>query len=122
MGNDGAPVAARTQQLDAPPIDPGQIQSDANLHVQVTGATKRFHLWQQGPAWTLGFASIGLGFLMVLRGYDSPAGWFAVSTAIVLSVIASFRSPFSIGETSVSSAPGRHPRKKATPTNPPTGG
>ena len=38
---------------------------------------------------------------MVLRGYDSAAGWFAVSTAIVLSVIASFRSPFSIGETSV---------------------
>jgi hypothetical protein len=107
--NDGAPVAARTQ------LDPAEIQSDANLHVQVTGATKRFHLWQQGPAW-------GLGFLMVLRGYDSAAGWFAVSTAIVLAVIGSFRSPFSIGETSVSSAPGRHPRKKATPTNPPTGG
>jgi len=117
MRNDSAPVAARTE------LDPAEIQSDANLHVQVTGATKRFHLWQQGPAWTLGFASIGLGFLMVLRGYDSPAGWFAVSTAIVLSVIASFRSPFSIGETSVSSAPGRHPKKKVTPpTNPPTGG
>jgi hypothetical protein len=117
MRNDGAPVAARTQR------DPAEIQSDANLHVQVTGATKRFHLWQQGPAWTLGFAAIGLGFLMVLRGYDSPAGWFAVSTAIVLSVIASFRSPFSIGETSVSSAPGHHPKKKVTPpTNPPTGG
>ena len=79
---------------------------DANLHVQVTGATKRFHLWQQAPAWILGFAAIGLGFLMVLRGYDSAAGWFAVSTAVILSVIGSFRSPFSIGETSVSSAPG----------------
>ena len=72
--NDGAPVAARTR-------DPAEMQSDANLHVQVTGATKRFHLWQQGPAWVLGFAAIGLGFLMVLRGYDSAAGWFAVSTA-----------------------------------------
>jgi hypothetical protein len=70
----------------------------------------------------LGFAAIGLGFLMVLRNYDSAAGWFAVSTGVVLSVIASFRSPFSIGETSVSSAPGHHPKKKQTPTNPPTGG
>ena len=116
MGNDGAPVAARTE------LDPAEIKDDANLHVQVTGATKRFHLWQQGPAWGLGFAAIGLGFLMVLRGYDSAAGWFSVSTAIVLAVIGSFRSPFSIGETSVSSAQGRHPRKKATTTNPPTGG
>ncbi len=115
MRSDGAPVAARTV------IDPAEIEDAANLHVQVTGATKRFHLWQQAPAWILGFAAVGLGFFMVLRGYDSAAGWFAVSTAIVLSVIASFRSPFSIGETSVSSAPGHRPRKKATTTNPPTG-
>jgi hypothetical protein len=111
MKADGAPVAARNEAV--------AIDRDANLHVQVTGATKKFHLWQQGPAWLLGFAAVGLGFLMVLRGYDSAAGWFAVSTAIVLAVIASFRSPFAIGETSVSSAPGRHPRK-ATPANPPT--
>jgi hypothetical protein len=111
MRDDGAPVAARN--------DSAAITSDANLHVTVTGSTKRFHLWQQGPAWILGFAAMGLGFLMVVRDYDSAAGWFAVSTAIVLSVIASFRSPFSIGETSVSSAPGRHPKKKpATPTGP----
>jgi hypothetical protein len=116
MRNDSAPVAARNEKT-------AEITSDANLHVQVTNATKRFHLWQQGPAWMLGFAAIGLGFLMVLRGYDSAAGWFAVSTAIVLSVLASFRSPFSIGETSVSTAPGTRPRKKpaTSPTNPPTG-
>ena len=65
------------------------------------------------------FAAIGLGFVMVLRGYDSAAGWFAVSTTITLSVIGSFRAPFSLGETSVSSAPGR--RRRATPkANPPT--
>ena len=116
MRDDGAPVAARTK------IDPATIDDAANLHVAVTGATKRFHLWQQGPAWILGFAAIGLGFLMVLRNYDSSAGWFAVSIATVLAVLASFRSPFSIGETSVSSAPGRHPKKSMTPTNPPTGG
>jgi len=75
MNDHGAPVAARNESAE--------IRSDANLHVQVTGATKRFHFWQQGPAWLLGFAAIGLGFLMVLRGYDSAAGWFAVSTSIV---------------------------------------
>ena len=93
-------------------LRPGQRSSaakpktDANLHVQVGRPTKRFHFWQQAPAWVLGFAAIGLGFLMVLRGYDSAAGWFAVSTAIILSVIASFRSPFSIGETAISTQPG----------------
>jgi hypothetical protein len=77
----------------------------------------------QGPAWLLGFAAVGLGFLMVLRGYDSAAGWFAVSTAITLSVVGSFRAPFSLGETSVSTAPGRHTKPKpTTTTNPPTGG
>ena len=113
MDRTSAPVAART--------DHGELESAANLHVQVDGATRRFHLWQQLPAWILGFAAIGLGFLMVVRGYDSAAGWFAVSTAVVLAVIASFRSPFAIGETSVSSAPGRRPRKKPA-SNPPTGG
>jgi hypothetical protein len=113
MRDDGTPVAARTEH------DPAELKTDANLHVAVTGATNRFRRWQQVPAWTLGFAAVGLGFLMVVRDYDSPAGWFAVSTAIVLAVVASFHSPFSIGESSVSSAPGRRRRKK--PTNPPTG-
>jgi hypothetical protein len=123
MTDDATPVAARSN-LPSDAALLGGIQSDANLHVQVGAATKRFHAWQQIPAWLLGFAAVGLGFLMVLRGYDSAAGWFAVSTAIVLSVIASYRSPFAIGETALSTAPGRHPRKKPTtsPTNPPSGG
>jgi hypothetical protein len=108
MQKDGTPVAAR--------IDAAELQTDANLHVQVGPATKRFHIWQQVPAWLLGFAAIGLGFLMVLRGYDSAAGWFAVSTAILLSVIGSYRSPFAIGESAVSTAPSRKPRpKEVTP-------
>ena len=114
MDTSSAPVAARNSNSG--------IQDDANLHVTVSGATKRFHLWQQVPAWVLGFAAVGLGFLMVFRGYDSAAGWFAVSIAIAMAVIASFRSPFSIGETSVSSAPGRPRKKPAAPSNPPTGG
>jgi hypothetical protein len=109
MQKAGAPVAAR--KTDSATTN-GEVQDAANLHVQVDGATKKFHLWQQLPAWTLGFAAIGLGFLMVLRGYDSAGGWFAVSTAIIISVIASFRSPFAIGETAVSSAPGRRPAAK----------
>jgi hypothetical protein len=101
------PVAAR--------IDAAQLQTDANLRVGVGAPTRRFHLWVQGPAWTLGFAAVGLGFLMVIRGYDSPAGWFAVSTAITLSVIGSYRAPFTLGETSVSTAPGPRTRGRVTP-------
>jgi hypothetical protein len=106
MNDAKPPVAAR--------IDAAQLQTDANLRVGVGTPTKRFHLWVQGPAWTLGFAAVGLGFLMVLRGYDSPAGWFAVSTTITLSVIGSYRAPFTLGDTSVSTAPGPRTRRKVT--------
>src|SRR5438045_8804615 len=92
MNDTSAPVAARNDHM--------QIQDDANLHVQVAAPTKRFHLWVQGPAWLLGFAAVGLGFTMVIRGYDSPAGWLAVSTAITLAVVGSLRAPPSLGETS----------------------
>jgi hypothetical protein len=124
MNDDATPDAARSVEPSGDSAVVGEIQSDANLHVQVGTATKRFHAWQQVPAWLLGFAAVGLGFLMVLRGYDSAAGWFAVSTAILLSVIASYRSPFAIGETSLSTAPGHRKRRQptTTPTNPPTGG
>jgi hypothetical protein len=106
MNDISAPVAAR--------IDPSHLESDANLRIQVGEPTRRFRLWVQVPAWGLGFASIALGFLMVVREYDSPAGWFAVSVAVALSVIGSFRAPFSLGETSVSTAPNPS-KKKATP-------
>ena len=112
MNDTSAPVAARNDQL--------RIQDDANLRVQVGAPTKRFHVWVQGPAWLLGFAAVALGFVMVLTGYDSAAGWFCVSTAITLSVIGSFRAPFSIGETSISTAPGPKRKPKANPpTDPP---
>lgn len=113
MNDISAPVAARTQTTE--------ITSDANLHVQVGAPTRRFHLWVQGPAWLLGFTAVGLGFVMVLTGYDSSAGWFAVSTAITLSVIGSFRAPFSLGETAISTAPGRRrPKPKANPPTEPS--
>jgi hypothetical protein len=113
MNDTSAPVAARTSRQDLDHVEQG-----ANLHVQVGVPTKRFHMWVQGPAWLLGFASVALGFVMVLRGYDSAAGWFAVSTAITLSVIGSFRAPFSLGETAISTAPGR--RRAKPKANPPT--
>jgi hypothetical protein len=115
MEKTSAPVAARNDGSEL--RSAADLQSDANLHVKVEGATKRFHLWQQLPAWTLGFAAVGLGFVMVLTGYDSPAGWFAVSTAITLSVVGSFRAPFSLGETSVSTSPGPRRKKATTPTS-----
>jgi uncharacterized membrane protein len=107
MTNSAPPVAARTKAAD--------VQSDANLHVSVGAPTKRFHLWVQGPAWLLGFCGVALGFLMVVRNYDSAAGWFAVSVAVTLAVVGSFRAPFTLGETSVSTAPGK---KRSTPTTP----
>jgi hypothetical protein len=110
--DDATPVAARIERTQ---LDVAKLQTDANLHVQVGPATRRFHLWQQAPAWLLGFAAIGLGFLMVLRGYDSAAGWFAVSTGVILAVIGSYRAPFTIGETAISTAPGRRRQKKVTP-------
>lgn len=96
------PVAAR--------IDAAELQTDANLHVQVGAPTKRFHLWVQGPAWVLCFTMVALGFTMVITGYDSGGGWFAVAIGIIFAVIASFRAPFTFGESAISSAPG----KKAT--------
>src|SRR4051794_40939680 len=119
QNDDATPVAARRE---ATQLDAAKLQTDANLHVQVGPATRRFHFWQQAPAWLLGFAAIGLGFLMVLRSYDSPAGWFAVSTAVTLAVVGSFRAPFTLGESSVSTSPGKRTRKKpTTPSNPPSG-
>jgi len=112
MNDISAPVAARNDHME--------IHDDANLKVGVGAPTKRFHLWVQGPAWLLGFAGVALGFTMVLRGYDSSAGWFAVSTSITLAVVGSFRAPFSIGETSVSTAPSPLKRKSTTPANPPS--
>ena len=112
QNDDATPVAAR---IETTQLDVAKLQTDANLHVQVGPATRRFHFWQQAPAWLLGFAAIGLGFLMVLRGYDSAAGWFAVSTGVILAVIGSYRARFTIGETAISTAPGRRRPKKVTP-------
>src|SRR6478672_8660808 len=112
QNDDATPVAARREPTQ---LDAAKLQTDANLHVQVVPATRRFHFWQQAPSWLLGFAAIGLGFLMVLRSYDSPAGWFAVSTAVILSVVGSYRSPFSIGETAISTGPGKRPKKVTPP-------
>ena len=47
MQNDVTPVAARNKAR----VDGTKVQSDANLHVQVDPPTKRFHSWQQAPAW-----------------------------------------------------------------------
>lgn len=101
MTDSSPPVAAR--------IDAAELQTDANLHVQVGAPVKGFHVWVQGPAWALCFTMVALGFTMVATGYDSGGGWFAVAIGIIFAVIASFRAPFTFGESAISSAPGRHP-------------
>ena len=64
-----------------------------------------------------------LGLALLSRTQMLAAVPCVFAAAFVLAVIASFRSPFSLGETSLSTQPGRRPRKKpvTTPTNPPTG-
>jgi uncharacterized membrane protein len=101
MNDSAPPVAARIESAAQ------QIVSDANLHVQVGTPVRKFHLWVQGPAWLLCFATVALGFTMVFTGYDSGGGWFAVAIGIIFAVIASFRAPFTFGESAVSSAPGK---------------
>ena len=105
MNDSAPPVAARIESAAQ------DILSDANLHVQVGTPVKKFHLWVQGPAWALCFAIVALGFTMVVTGYDSGGGWFAVAIGIIFAIIASFRAPFTFGESAVSSAPGK---KKTT--------
>ena len=107
MNDSAPPVAARIESAAS------EILSDANLHVQVGMPVRKFHLWVQGPAWVLCFAIVALGFTMVITGYDSGGGWFAVAIGIIFAVIASFRAPFTFGESAVSSAPGK---KKPTVT------
>ncbi len=119
MNDEATPVAARGNSAAR---RKAYAETEANLHVEIGAPTRRMHLWQQIPAWLLGFAAIGLGFLMVLRNYDSSAGWFAVSAGVLFAVIASFRAPFSFGETALSTAPGRKPKKPTPPANPPSGG
>jgi hypothetical protein len=104
MTDSAPPVAAR---IDAAQLKSDQLQDDANLHVQVGAPVRRFHLWVQGPAWFLCFTIVALGFTMVATGYDSGGGWFAVAIGIIFAVIASFRAPFTFGESAVSSTPGK---------------
>jgi hypothetical protein len=106
MTDSAPPVAAR---IDAAQLKTDQLLDDANLHVQVGAPVRRFHLWVQGPAWVLCFTVVALGFTMVVTGYDSGGGWFAVAIGIIFAVIASFRAPFTFGESAISSAPGKHP-------------
>ena len=94
MNDSAPPVAARNDAAET------ELRSNANLHVQVGAPVKKFHLWVQGPAWVLCFT-------MVVTGYDSGGGWFAVAVGIMFAVIASFRAPFTFGESAVSTTPGK---------------
>jgi hypothetical protein len=76
---------------------------NAALDLVVGKATDTFHIWQQLPAWVLGLAAIaGGGFLIAfpnhVKGTNSTDAWVAVILALVLSVLLSYRSAFTLNE------------------------
>lgn len=66
-------------------------------NVTVGDPTTKFLIWEQAPAWCLWAAALGLGLVMVLKGYNETAGWTFVSIALFVGVILSYRTKFSLG-------------------------
>jgi hypothetical protein len=76
---------------------------NAALDLVVGKATDSFRVWQQVPAWVLGLAAIvGGGFLIAypnhVKGSNSTAAWTAVIVALVLAVLLSYRSAFTLND------------------------
>jgi hypothetical protein len=76
---------------------------DRDLALVVGKATDAFHRWQQVPAWVLGLSAIVAGGFLIafpnhVRGSNSTAAWTAVIVALVLAVLLSYRSAFTLDE------------------------
>lgn len=83
--------------------DTVSTSSNAALDLVVDKATDSFRWWQQVPAWILGLSAIvGGGFLIAfpkhLKGTDPADAWAAVIIALVLAVLLSYRSAFTLTE------------------------
>jgi hypothetical protein len=108
--------------------DTVSTSSNAALDLVVDKATDSFRWWQQVPAWILGLSAIvGGGFLIAfpkhLKGTDPADAWAAVIIALVLAVLLSYRSAFTLtegGAPSKSDGPSRS--KTDTPAPSKTGG
>ncbi|MBV8952833.1 MAG: hypothetical protein JO153_05300 [Solirubrobacterales bacterium] len=82
----------------------------AELELIVGKATDAYKLWQQLPAWVLGAAAIiGAGFLIAfprhLTDAQSRDAWAAVIVSLILAVVLSFRSAFTLNDDPAQRAP-----------------
>lgn len=111
-GSEPAPTVPVPVKADAPaPADHGDAVAGAgangaqaaadNFSLVVGKATDSFDLWQQVPAWVLGIAAIaGGGFLIAfpdnLDHTQTADAWAAVIVALILAVVLSYRSAFTL--------------------------
>jgi hypothetical protein len=82
--------------------EPTPTSSDA-FDLVLDKATDKFAVWQQLPAWVLGAAAnAGGGFLIAFPKHLSNAqtrdAWAAVIIALVLAVLLSYRSAFTLSK------------------------
>jgi hypothetical protein len=78
--------------------------SNAAFDLVVSKATDRFAPWQQIPAWVLGLAAILGGAALIafpkhLSADQTRDAWAAVIVALVLAVLLSYRSAFTLNDT-----------------------
>jgi hypothetical protein len=82
--------------------EPTPASSDA-FNLVLDKATDKFAVWQQVPAWVLGASAIaGGGFLIAFPKHLTAAqtrdAWAAVIIALVLAVLLSYRSAFTLSK------------------------
>jgi hypothetical protein len=91
------------QPGSATPPNGGKAEAKAGFQLVVGKATDAFSPWQQIPAWVLGLAAIiGAGFLIAFPRHPTDAqardAWTAVVVALLLAVLLSFRSAFTLND------------------------
>ena len=93
------------------PTTANKGETAAELELIVGKATDAYKLWQQLPARVLGAAAIiGAGFLIAfprhLTDAQSRDAWAAVIVSLILAVVLSFRSAFTLNDDRGQPAPG----------------
>ena len=78
--------------------------SKAAFDLVVGKSTDAFRWWQQLPAWVLGLAAIAGGAALIafpkhLNPDQTRDAWAAVIVALVLAVLLSYRSAFTMNDT-----------------------
>jgi hypothetical protein len=77
--------------------------SNAAFDLVVSKSTDAFRWWQQLPAWVLGLAAIAGGAALIafpkhLNTDQTRDAWAAVIVALVLAVLLSYRSAFTLND------------------------